>query len=573
VVEGSLTTTAAAIWLVLGAFTYLAARRTRTPAPSVRFAHLFLPVAGLAAAACLPAPPPSPRFVLPTLAPELASALRVGEPLLRGGVTSVSAEVMNASGDITRAPDFSLNLHLDGLPPDHVAAAQWKSVEITAPDGRKRLLQSGGMLTWMGAQTDRSDVLNVAQVVLLRPEDTAFSLTPCRLDGILTVEVRRKHRVVMPLRAGEVVNKSGAQVMLTEVAPPLFDWEGNLPWFTFSTVMDDLLQRPSLWLENRTAPERRLHLDGGAGGGGGWLILHAWNRWQVRPSSSAVPLEASGFINDAKEGRLDRWQIGMSWYEAVGRVELPVSLDHVVVPRIRGDGRKPEDICDGLRIVPGASADEIRRAVKYALTLADLFPPARGRNHDDDPLLRSVVRLLEEVPREQRDVLLRIAEEDMPEHPDFIRPFDTPLRKRIAALLEAEDIPALRQKPKLFRCFRFELAERRLIPYDETHDPELPDRTDAELLRRWEESRSQLSPSIVSLEIAARRGLSWVPPAIGEVARIRARSPEAGDVIKFMSAISDCPANQEAAIPWLLENAARLTWDATARRWVLPGRK
>ena len=98
--------------------------------------------------------------------------------------------------------------------------------------------------------------------------------------------------------------------------------------------------------------------------------------------------------------------------------------------------------------------------------------------------------------------------------------------------------------------------------------------SDEALLAKWrsQEGKYATTPFLVSgpLVEALERGLPWAATELAELADLVPECLSPTGLLPTLSKLSDCPADYRKAIPWLRENAARLTWDAAAKRWVLP---
>jgi hypothetical protein len=571
--EGLSSTLAPALWLLAAGAVFFLARRQRTCGPRVQTAHLVLPaVALVAGGAVLPFTSQPRQEFTPALDPAVATQIKIGQPLLRSGFFA-------QDGWYRRHLTCATRLHLAGLPEDRLLAAAWKSLRLTAPSGASATLAQSSMFfgnTYPG-QVEKT-FLEIPGAAFPKDELTPLSLTPCRGEGVVRVLVQRRQRKLVPLHAGATIETPGmfSQVMSLTPGTPPPGWPHELgslsgqPWLEISSAISASAPAATFLLTRTDGPGRLDFEGNGRNAASGYFLLRDRRDTELRPAYRTPDLVRARFRREADENRTAAWRLEAEWYENEGWMEVPVTLEQVVIPRMPGDERKAVDLVDQLTLPPGATAEEVRWRVKYALTLIEASGGNLVQPLENDPLIQAVSRFLAKVPPERRDVLLRIVEEEPHALSNHIQPFDEPLRRRCAELLTAEDIPALRQKPRLFQDLRFALLARKLISYSEAHGPDWKDMTDEALHRNWQASYTGQVIYDEALKHAAPRGLPWVPAAVAEIADLLPHTNEAREAVKYVAPLSECPADPATGIPWLRENAARLTWDAAARRWVLP---
>ncbi len=571
VIEGAYNMRMPAVWLLAGLGCFLLGRRQRTPGLLIRSAVLFVPLLVAFAGGLMPRE--HRAFTpLPPLDVRVANAIKVGQPFLRSGMSPAGPVYGNRSWRNAAGQTWRFRLHHSGVPEDHSAIAEWRELKLTGPGGE--VVSARPDLNGEALWTSGDGSMPVTPVAFPAPELSAVSMAACRAEGLLSLTFRKRHSVELPLSPGATVNLPKAVVRLTAMNPDARPGLGGMgqPMFTFTAEIFDWSFEPRFWLEH-TGTGRRLELNApGVDIRFGYFITRGQKVWRTGPDLSSPMMSLARFFRDAREGRFEDWRLKVTWFEKEGVMEKPVTLDPVIVRKQPGDGRSAVEVIDALALPAGASKDEVRRQTLYALGLIEASGVQLAPD-TPDPVVRAVERFLAKVPREHLEVLLGIAEEEPPmvwAGVEQFYPFDGPLRRRIAELLTPEDVPSLRQRAGLFHYLSGELVARKLITRREADGPEWEDRSDGTLRQRWEDSVRTELLCIPALEQAARRGLPWVPGAVAEVMDLAPGTGEAIHIHSFMSALSDCPQAADAGMTWLRDNAAKLNWDASRQRWVLP---
>jgi hypothetical protein len=576
-----------ALWLLVSVTLFLVIRRTRTPSPLARALPSLIPPVALLAAVGL-ADERAPRWPSPKqteLPADTATAIKIGRPFLRGGIKPYTGYTGETAPEYPPA-GFSLTLQLSGLPGDCLASTRWRSLRLIHPDGTVVTAAEENLPSWIELPSIASS--NTALPVSgfrLRPGSLErFSLSRCRAEGTLSVAVYRWRNQTLPVEPGRQIEIGRSSLVLHEPLDLAATGRGSgvlgSPNLGREMVHLTGIRRgenlPAIhwFLQDRSRPVRRVPLEASGKGSGGYFMEYQREDWMLYPAGRVPPLANAGLLRAVNEGRVEDWHLHASWLEFVGTAQVPVTLDDLLIPRQKNDTRKPEDVLAALRITAEMPPREVKWRVRLALAMPQLSLLEGQHDARREAVLEAISSFLATVPREHLPLLLEIAKDDLPAGNMMMRyDFDEPLSRRIAELLESADVAGLRRsEPRLLRYLRFDLAKRKLIPYSEAHGPAWKDMNDAALQREWEESLTTDRLATTALEHAARHGLPWVLSALGEIADLLPHSHEAGEVVRFMSTISDCPADPKAGIPWLQHNAARLTWDAAAKRWVLPTR-
>ena len=556
------------VWLLAGVIVFTTARRRRSGNRIGGMAHLFVPALAVAGGALVAEPLHFTPAVGPHPAPEQFAGVSVGQPALRGCLDlNLDTNTLPAyrTGGLVSS---SLRLPVTGMPDDCLAWGMWTKFKLISESGREIEASRTGYPSFSTPNADGE--LMEATGAWFQPESlAALSMSSCRAEGIVRIYLRRRYERLLPLSPGASADLRSGIVHLYEINPGPDYATG---WFqcrvqvrNFDPDFEVALLDPGT---GRELPLRK----GDQSSRGGYLLNYSRRDVQIQPPFPAtITAPAVHYRRAAAAGRTEGWRLVFSWHEEEGWIERPVSIEQVIIPRQPEDGRDFTAIFDALTIPPDATQDAVRRQVQYALGLmgvcgngVTLFPLER------DPLTQAAARFLDKVPREHLDVLLRLAEENPPHNPSYLMGMDFVLRRRIVALLTPGDIPALRQKPRLLRDLKLQITNEKLVPAVTAGEPEWHQLSDEDLRLKWEESRDTPVLCYSALDYAARRGLPWVPAAITDVVDFMPASLEAREIVRFMSKLSDCPASRDAAIPWLQKNAARLTWDATTKRWVLP---
>ena len=567
-------------WLFAGLTVFLFIRRTRTPSRPGNAAPLYLPAAALIAGAWL-AEDDQLRHRAPALAAlaalpaEIVSTLKIGEPLLRGGIIIDTSEyVDNIASPTAPGSGFSLYLHLAGLPPDCVATSRWQDLRLIHPDGQT-LIATEETLQFHGMpMMDHGDgILRVGGIRFPGQSLSPFSRAVCRAKGTLRVMVLRRQSAAIPIEAGQRIRQASDTVLLrdtTGILNPVPDQE----LFDLAVENRGQYSTTGFWLQHIREPEKRLGLAGnGWSSTSGYFMHYRRNDQTLSLAGDASPLAQAYVRRAVEQNTLSDWRLHAAWLDPVGTADVPVVLEDLFIPRQPGDERKAEDIVAALSITPEMSVADVTRTVKFALALPEISRLPNSKIQKNSPLIKAIGGLLDTVPRAHLPVLLNLAGEELPGWNANQAPsFDPVFRQHLAALMEAPDVTALRgSRPQLFRSLRFELALRKLIPDKEAHDPDWEEMAGDQLLAVWKREKYYLNDGLKEMLLtrALRRGLPWAWQETAEFADLLPNAVTT-ELSKAFSKISDCPAEPKSAISWIKQNAARLTWDAAAKRWVLP---
>lgn len=560
--------------LLAAAALFIMARRRRTPGTTATFAHLILP----AVAMTIGADGYRGRMPLPAelsaahANPEQFASVTILPPKVRDAVSLLDQpQHSRPHHPSDKFTELSLKLGLQDLPANYMARASWSEFTLL-PDEGSPVHSRKPVTFWFSAHHQQEGLLSISGAAFAREELHPLSMTACRVRGVLRIMMAKRKEASAPVRTGSHLKLNNGDLVITGTARDLRQSGPLLQGTMIGSYLGDYGNNPGFWLkrdrDGQTLPLLfRTHTSYSS-----YFLYSGRSDWEASPAFRAPRLPAARYIREAAAGRAEDWRLTVSWHEDEGFIERPVHIDLLVIPRMKGDERKAEDILDQLRLPQDAPPEAVQRQVAFALGLLD----ASGQNVKpfdmSDPLLQALSRYLARIPREHLPSLLAVAERNLPAGSmGVVRPFDKPFCLHVASLLEAAAVAALREtKPQLIRYFRHELAARNLIPYKEAHGPDWEDFTDEELKQRWEASTRTESLNATALKHAARRGLPWVPAAIAEIADFMTGDTADIEIRMFMSTISDCPAMSDKADVWLRQNAAHLTWDATTKRWVLP---
>jgi len=566
------------LWLAAALAAFLLSRRTRAPARLIASAPFVIPPLALLSAALLASP--SLRYqapALPALEHQASLDLRIGEPAFGDGVN-----VNFWDADQSKFVAIQLRLRLEGLPPDRLAHAEWTDLKLMFDDGREIPIPAERLQQGRFREPGHTR-LTVAPFVLPADDLAPYSLQPCRAAGTLRVTLEQKRTGNLEKQPGAELAGSGCLVRLQHlndldsptIPHGLFDLSAS------SREATELLQA-SFFLLDPAEEECRLYLSGnGVSDSRGYFMERFRRDWSLHEDNIRQPVARARAQRAAAAGRLSQWRLMASWYERVGTTDIPVTLHHVFIPRMPSDSRRAEDILPDFRVTPEMSAMEAERIIRFALKLPSLtavIPNNQvvisrpGPNH---PFLGAFAAFLSNIPASRLPALLSIAEHDRPSDGSMEPPWGPVFRKHIADQLDADAARALEQShPKAFHYLASEMAARGWIPQERARQTSTQRLSDADLFSEWKSPQGKYAAAYFlrpePLVEALRRGLPWAPGELAELANLVPGEITPSDLMPAVSKFSDCPADPAAAIPWLQQNAARLTWDAGAKRWVLP---
>ncbi len=569
------------LWLLAGVLFFSWMRRTRTPSRLCWAVPCVVPTVALIAAVGLAneGPPRNlgPETNLRELPVATASALKIGEPAFLDGVNINHWTVGHAP-----VVAFQLRLRLEGLPSDHLAHAEWRNLKLIFEDGREFPLPVERLQTvpWREPNRDR---LPVATFSLNEDEIAPYSLQPCRAEGTLKVSLEQLSEAEVAKKPGAVTEGGNHRLFTMRAAG--FE-HGRTDELAFELAVSSRpntgIMGAAFFLEDPLEPECRLSLARKEGRrGSGYFMESSRYDWTLHKSTIHQPVAAGRMRRAAERGALSAWRLMAARYEPVGFTEVQVKLNHLFIPQLSLEGRKPEEILSGLRLRPGMPSAKVERLVRFALKLPSLTATKpQGtvvipRPSQDHPFIGALTRFLESIPPSHLPALLEIAERDQPSDSSMEPPWGHVFRRHLATMLAEGTAQALEQShPQAFEYLAYDLAQIGLIPMERSRQTSTQRLSDAELLREWKSPRGKYATAYFlrpePLVEAFRRGLSWAAAELSELAQLAPNEMSPSDLLPAISKLSDCPGDPHAAIPWLQQNAARLTWDADAKRWVLP---
>lgn len=562
----------AGLWLIAGMAVHLFSRWRRTPGPATAGAAITVPLLLAMGGAALPFyPAAKPSFLTDRqLDPELAGRIRLGEPLLFHGVSHQGSYGGINNDDSGMAFVYTLILHLQGLPQDCRATGFWRDITLITPDGRRieavdreeraSVHSVERPVGWGGSEK----MLVTAGAIFRKHEVQDLGPLRCSIEGTLRIRVEQRREKRFPLEPGKVMTGPAGHIRVDEVPVTFPEWGASDRKLLLGAFLQSELTEEAWWWV-----EHRQHRT----------FVPFWMRrdlpvsgWFIEPRMAAMtgdraysphrlPLPPLRLRRDSGLGRLGDWDFCTGWYETLGFTNIRITLHEVMLPGYVQTEETARSLFPSLK--EDASPEEVRAAVRYALHLDDLM------RLNDAPRQQHLKALLAGISHDKLSSLLDVVRSEWPflaEH----KQQRWAVELRIAELATPADVAAIRKDKGLFDFLREELAYKGLIAEHEANPPGAEIKTNEQLRSDWLEGDRDADAALVE---AVKRGLPWVPEALGELAGYRTLDVPfmLYHAARELARHSDFPkfAN-ETDTNWLRANGARIRWDDAAKRWVLP---
>ncbi len=558
-------------WLLLaGCLCFWLARTHRTPSPWWRLVVVLFPAVLLVV---VPLKPEAKRKIL--LQPETpnvtaASTIRVGGLQLRKGLPVYSLPKAFAMDEEYPWAEFEMQLQVTGLPDDLPAVAGWRTLKLTAPDGR--VLQ--GNEAMMQARTIRrmkggtANLLPVSGAIFDVREVIPFSLLPCRAEGTLRVMLQRKESVEWVPAAGSQLAAPMAQFEMPEDEFNGHLWQGVLRWTPMGPgeLGNILIQLRKTGTGERlpvSLNDREIRT--------GFLLQRQQHKGHLR---FPMGVDFRSYLRQREFQKgfpVSDWALELSWQQPDGYVDIPVVVEPFILPRQKGDARPMPDLIRAVSLEGNASTEQIRLRLTTLLMLAN--QPASGSAREA-AVEAALEEKLGQLAAPQLPLLLEAARSGLiPAHSYYPVLSDGPLKRRLLTLLQPSDLVVLETEKELFAFLEAELRAAGLVTAEP--EPKVPAAMSDAELEDWDLQNRGRPEGIAMLQEAARRGLPWAFKSILHVIEIvgfeeTRFSNRSRGLLRLISTISDCPEDFVPAKIWLKENGDQLVWDATLKRWVLP---
>lgn len=462
------------VWFLAGAGLFMAARRSRHPARRLIPLTVITPIllfTGRNALGWWDYRTDLERSV-PVMDASMGPAPAVGAPLFRNLPAErnpYEVEGVSRQGKFTML-DFTLPV--TGLPPGTMVSARWLDLKLTGSEGRTVSTSPGYPdIPAAGGSFSAPGAVRISSARFPSEALQPFSREACRAAGTLRLVPAAPETDTLLLVSGmEQVTRFGLHRLHRSRGSSFLDRflsiEAKHGWLATQPIpqrrgvtyalknLRSGISIPLTFLENSVASGFPLPLEQGS------------QRLDPARESPALVLDITEGGNEF--GVLEHdWQVQLSANRPYAVTDVPVVLDLLVPPVLASDTRVPAEMISAIPLDAAMPSAERRRLLRYAFILAN----REGKTRQQDPplllhqpLLAALQGLLEKVPSGGLPDLLWLASENPPADEAQMELSDGPLRRRIGALLTAEDLPALAAQPALFNYLRSELIARGLVP-------------------------------------------------------------------------------------------------------------
>lgn len=337
VLRGAMSPAMAWLGLFTGCGLFLAARFRRTPGRWVMAAVLCVPAVLLMVAPRLPGMPKpgvldeEPDVLGPGVEPEVVAKVRIGKVLSLEGGPGVKFGWFPEGDGGTIMSVYRLKLEVSGLPADCRTYTRWQDVRLIAPDGRVVEADRGLMRrrSIRGAYSARPEVLSVGDAVFNNKELAPLANMACRLQGTLRIVLEGQQSATMPLRPGQVLETPRG---LYHLAGDHF--AGSL-WQGMLTGVPRRQQRLELVSLEKPGTDESYGMKAGVERGAtGYFMQSTQCLTSLSPADTVPgPLREQLRRNLIRGLTAKDWQLRFRWHEPQGSMEIPVTLEALVLPR------------------------------------------------------------------------------------------------------------------------------------------------------------------------------------------------------------------------------------------------
>ena len=498
--------------------------------------------------------------------PAAGAGIRLGELILRNGLPTYSYPKAWAFDEKVKEALYEMKLQVSGLPGGLPTTAGWQTLRLTAPDGQ--VLEGKGQA--MQSRKIRRSILGdptilpVDNAIFDAKDAATFSRIPCRAEGTLRVMINRVETADWPLQPNGQLVTLFARYQLPALASDASPWHLEFDWIRLGPgqVIGGRLFRnsPEDGLDVSLSEDHVVtgflvqqhrmkgHLD-----------LHQesldWHHFQKAVKmSNGMPMAG--------------WTLNLQGQTSDGYVDIPVVLDPFILPGLPGDRRTQAELIRAVSWTASTPPEEIKSRLLTVLMYAN---ESHQNVEDGTDLNRALEEKLNLLKREYLPLLLEIARSDLTSAAYAGRPgvfsADSPLQRRIAALVQPEDIDRLQTEPALLDFLRYVL-KRAGHQVPEKALLKSPKEMSDQELEGWDRVYLGSFQQFKMLEEALRRGLPWSMKAILEIATTDLFNTYLMVNPTYLKSIIDCP--QYAYLPsWLRTHGSTLIWDAARGKWVI----